>query len=244
MNLITLIMAAGKGTRMKSDLPKVLHQINGRPMVHFVIDLAKEVGSQKVILIIGHKRELVEDQCSEMDVDFAVQAEQLGTGHAVQMTEDQLVGYEGEVLVLSGDVPLLTSKTINNLIEQHHRSAATATLLTSDLEDPTGYGRIIRNHSGLVEKIVEHKDANRAELAVREINVGIYIFKATEMFRALKMVKNDNSQGEYYLPDIISTFISESKKVVAVKTPDFDETRGINNVDQLKEAETILKNRR
>lgn len=244
MNLITLIMAAGKGTRMKSDLPKVLHQINGRPMVHFVIDLAKEVGSQKVILIIGHKRELVEDQCSEMDVDFAVQAEQLGTGHAVQMTEDQLVGYEGEVLVLSGDVPLLTSKTINNLIEQHHRSAATATLLTSDLEDPTGYGRIIRNHSGLVETIVEHKDANRAELAVREINVGIYIFKATEMFRALKMVKNDNSQGEYYLPDIISTFISESKKVVAVKTPDFDETRGINNVDQLKEAETILKNRR
>lgn len=244
IELATVILAAGKGTRMKSDLPKVLHKINGRPMVHYVIDLANALHSRKIILIIGHEKELVKQACQGLDVMFAVQEPQLGTGHAVQMTEGLLKEYIGDVLVLSGDVPLLTSATIDELVHAHQANSATATLLTSDLENPDGYGRIIRGTDNSVKKIVEHKDATESEQAVKEINVGIYIFKSPDLFRALKMVKNDNSQGEYYLPDVISIFISENKKVFAVKTANFDETRGINDIAQLTEAETILSKRR
>lgn len=242
--LVTVIMAAGKGKRMKSDLPKVLHPINQRPMVHYVIDLAKKINSERIILIIGHKKELVEQTCANIGVEFAVQAEQFGTGHAVQMTEPLLKNYAGDLLVLSGDVPLLTESTIDALIHTHQNSAAAATLLTSELNDPTGYGRIIRDSNGFVKKIVEHKDASQEELKVKEINVGIYIFRAQDVFEAIRLTNNDNVQGEYYLPDVISIFIAQGKKVNAVKTPNFDETRGINNLEQLHTAETILKNRR
>ena len=241
--LVTAIMAAGKGTRMKSDLPKVLHKINNRPMVHYVIDLAHEVQSQRIVLIIGHKKELVEKACAGMPVEFVYQLEQLGTGHAVQMTEPILKDFTGDILVLSGDVPLLTKKTIEDLIHVHEESAAVATMLTSDLSDPTGYGRVLRDEEGYVQKIVEHKDASDEELAIKEINVGIYIFRSADLFRALKKVDNNNVQGEYYLPDVIPMFISDGKKVMAVKTPHFDETRGINTIAQLKEAETILSGR-
>ncbi|MGD9900783.1 MAG: sugar phosphate nucleotidyltransferase [Calditrichaceae bacterium] len=242
--LVAVILAAGKGKRMKSDLPKVLHKINDRPMVHYVIDLAKKVGSEKTILIIGHGKELVMDQCKNMDVQFAVQQEQLGTGHAVLMSADELNGYDGDVLVLSGDVPLLTAETIRELINTQQESGAAATILTSELDDPTGYGRIIRDKNNFVSNIVEHKDANPEELKIREINVGIYIFKAVDLFRALKLVRNDNNQGEYYLPDVVPIFLSDGKMVNAVKTKNFNETRGINDVDQLKEAETILNSER
>ncbi len=242
-DLVTLILAAGKGTRMKSDMPKVLHELNGRPMVHYVIDLAKNLNSRKTILIVGHKRELVEEACKDMAVEFAHQAEQLGTGHAVQITENLLKNYSGDILVLSGDVPLLTYDTTQALVREHQKSGATATLLTSLLDDPGGYGRIIRNQDGFVQKIVEHKDATEAERRVNEINVGIYIFKAQPLFEALKLVDNDNAQGEYYLPDVISIFINEGKTVNAVQSANFDETRGINNLDQLKKAETIIKSR-
>ncbi len=242
-DFVTVIMAAGKGTRMKSDLPKVLHTINGRPLIHYVIDLANQAHSSKIILIIGHKKELVEETCRDMGVEFVVQNPQLGTGHAVQMTEPLLKDYDGNVLVLSGDVPLLTVQTVNMLVESHRKDGAVATLLTSELDDPSGYGRIIRDDRDFVRKIVEDKDASPAEAGVHEINVGIYIFQSAPLFAALKQVKNDNAQGEYYLPDVISIFISEGKKVKAVKTPNFDETRGINTVEQLKTAETILKNR-
>lgn len=243
-SLATIILAAGKGTRMKSDLPKVLHKINNRPMVHYVIDLARELNSEKTILIIGHEREMVKEACAGLPVDFAVQEPQLGTGHAVQMTEEMLSDFKGDILVLSGDVPLLTARTMQTLIKVHNKSNASATLLTSELDDPSGYGRVLRDADGSVYKIVEHKDANERERAVAEINAGIYIFKTSDLFRALKMVDNNNVQGEYYLPDVISIFISENKKVFAVKTDSFDETRGINTVEQLKEAETILKQRR
>ncbi len=242
--LVAVILAAGKGKRMKSDLPKVLHKINDRPMVHYVIDLAKNVGSEKTILIIGHGKELVKDACKSMDVKFAVQQQQLGTGHAVSMSADELNGYDGDVLVLSGDVPLLTADTIRELIDTQQESGAAATILTSELDDPTGYGRIIRDENNFVRNIVEHKDATPEELAIREINVGIYIFKSIDLFKALKLVRNDNNQGEYYLPDVVPIFLSEGKKVNAVKTKNFNETRGINDVDQLKEAETILNSER
>ncbi len=243
-SLSTVIMAAGKGTRMKSDLPKVLHKINSRPLVHYVIDLAQALNSEKIILIVGHKRELVQQACADLPVDFAVQEPQLGTGHAVQMTEPFFKEYSGDILVLSGDVPLLTETTLQELVQAHQQNDAFATLLTSELKDPTGYGRVLRDANDLVYKIVEHKDAIESERAINEINVGIYIFKATDLFAALKNVTNDNAQGEYYLPDVISIFINEGKKVLAVKTKNFDETRGINTIDQLKEAETILNQRR
>ncbi len=242
--LSTVIMAAGKGTRMKSDLPKVLHKINNRPLVHYVIDLARALESEKIVLIVGHKRELVKEACAGLPVDFAVQEPQLGTGHAVQMTESFFKQYHGDILVLSGDVPLLTKATLSELVQVHQQNQAFATLLTSELEDPTGYGRVLRDANDAVYKIVEHKDATEAERAINEINVGIYIFKSADLFAALKKVTNDNAQGEYYLPDVISIFINEGKKVLAVKTKNFDETRGINTVDQLKEAETILNQRR
>lgn len=239
----TLIMAAGKGTRMKSDLAKVLHQIHNRPMVHFVIEQARQVGSEKIILIIGHQKDKVRAACAEMQVDFVVQEPQLGTGHAVMMAENFLQSYDGDVLVLSGDVPLLTTATIGHLVETHQRNQAIATLLTAELDDPTGYGRVIRDRSGRVTKIVEQKDARPEELQIKEINVGIYMFKPKELVQTLKQINNNNAQGEYYLPDVVKLYMERGEKVVAQRAAHFNETRGINTVEQLHEAETILSRR-
>lgn len=239
----TAIMAAGKGTRMQSDLPKVLHKLNDRPMVHYVIDLAEKINSDKIVLIIGYKSELLKNECSKRNVEFVLQAPQLGTGHAIQMTEAAFVGYDGDLLVLSGDVPLLTEKSVLALIKVHQNNNSTATLLTADLDDPFGYGRVIRDVDGSVESIVEHKDANESQLKIKEINVGIYLFDSKSLFKALKSVKNENSQGEYYLPDVVPMFIENGLSVRAVKSESFDETRGINTIDQLKKAETILNSR-
>jgi UDP-N-acetylglucosamine pyrophosphorylase len=242
--LATVIMAAGKGTRMKSDLAKVLHPVNNRPMVLYVIDLAEGVGSDKTILVTGHQKEKVMAACQERNVLFAVQEPQLGTGHAVQMAEKHLTGFTGDVLVLSGDVPVLTIATVKKLLTAHQTSNAMATLLTAELDDPTGYGRVIRDRSGRVARIIEHKDASEAERAVKEINVGIYAFKAQELFKTLKLIKNDNTQGEYYLPDVVKIYVDRGEHVVAQVASNFDETRGINTLEQLKTAETILNNRR
>lgn len=244
MNTIsTVIMAAGKGTRMQSDLPKVLHKLNGRSMVHYVIDLAEEINSEKIVLIVGHKKELLEQECADRKIEYALQSPQLGTGHAVQMTGPAFKGYDGDILVLSGDVPLLTKASIQTLIEQHQQSKASATLLTADVQDPHGYGRVIRTLDNTVKSIVEQKDANEEELKIKEINAGIYMFNSEHLFKALKVIKNDNAQGEYYLPDVIPFFIEKELRVIAVKSHSFDETRGINTIEQLKEAETILRQR-
>ena len=242
-NFSTLIMAAGKGTRMKSDLAKVLHKINNRPMVHYVIDIANEIESQKIVLIIGHQKEKVKDECKNYEIEFAIQDQQLGTGHAVQMAENIFRDYTGDLLVLSGDVPLLTSKTLLKLIDTHNQSDAIATLLTANLEDPTGYGRVLRNSEGVVERIVEHKDASEEEKMINEINVGIYIFKSKPLFESLKLINNDNVQGEYYLPDVVKLYVDNKEKVVAQIADNFNETKGINDINQLKEAETILLSR-
>lgn len=240
-NFSTLIMAAGKGTRMKSDLAKVLHKINGRPMVHYVIDRAREIGSQKIILIIGHQKERVIEECKEYNIDYAIQEQQLGTGHAVMMAENFFTDYADDILILSGDVPLLTSQTLLRLIDAHKNSNAIASLLTAKLDDPAGYGRVIRNSDGLVERIVEHKDALEEELQINEINVGIYIFKSKPLFESLKLINNNNAQGEYYLPDVVKLYVDNKEVVVAQIANNFEETKGINDISQLKEAETILQ---
>ena len=243
-NFATVIMAAGQGTRMKSDLAKVLHPINGRPMIYYVIDVALSLGSEKTVLVIGHQRKKVRELCTQYPVHYVNQIEQLGTAHAVMQTKSVLGTYKHDLLVLSGDVPLLTKATLESLITVHKTSGAIASLLTTNLEDPSGYGRIIRDSKGSVQKIVEHKDATSEELKIKEINAGIYIFKTVPLFENLVLVGNNNAQREYYLPDVVKMYVDHGKKVVAQLAENFDETRGINTVEQLKNAETILNTRR
>lgn len=242
-NLATVILAAGKGTRMQSDLAKVLHPLNGRPMVEYVIDAAHAVGSELTVLIIGHQKEAVQEATANSNVQYAVQLPQLGTGHAVLQAKPLLSDFDGNVLVLSGDVPLLRPETLRELIDLHERSDCLATLLTTNMEDPTGYGRVIRDEQGHVAEIVEEKDASDDIRKIREINVGIYIFKARELFETLPLVRNDNRQGEYYLPDVLKIYVDRGEKLAAALTEDVEETHGINTVDQLKNAEKLLNAR-
>jgi len=241
--IATLILAAGKGKRMKSDLPKVLHPLNGRPMVQYVIDAAEKIHSEPIILIVGHRKELVMESTKDRKVKYVVQEKQLGTGHAVLQTEPYFRNYNGNVLVLSGDVPLLRAESLRELIEQHEKDKPSATLLTAEMDDPSGYGRIVRSKSGFVEKIVEDKDADAETKKIKEINVGIYIFDSKSLFETLPMVQNDNRQGEYYLPDVIKIYAERKEKIAAVLTPDVEETHGINDIQQLVRAEAILLSR-
>lgn len=241
--IATVILAAGKGTRMKSDLPKVLHPLNGRPMVHYVIDVAEQIHSDKIVLIIGHEKEMVKEATRDRHVEYAVQDPQLGTGHAVLQTRPLFRGYSGDILVLSGDVPLLRAESLHNLIEIHRQQQPLATLLTARMDDPSGYGRVVRNAEGFVEKIVEDKDADEETKKIKEINVGIYIFKSIPLFETLPLVGNNNRQGEYYLPDVLKIYVQRGEKIAAVLTPDVEETHGINDLDQLKRAEEILLQR-
>jgi bifunctional UDP-N-acetylglucosamine pyrophosphorylase/glucosamine-1-phosphate N-acetyltransferase len=243
MDFATIILAAGKGKRMKSDLPKVLHPINGRPMVCYVIETARMLGSNKIVLIIGHKKELVISETQGLNVEYVVQEKQLGTGHAVLQCAPIFKDYYGNLLVLSGDVPLLTPHTLQKLIEIQQREKPLASLLTTEMDDPTGYGRVIRDRNGLVTMIVEHKDANEQILKIKEINVGIYIFESSALFQTLPQLKNDNKQGEYYLPDVVKIYVERGEKVAAVLTRNVEETYGINNIEQLKKAEEILISR-
>jgi UDP-N-acetylglucosamine diphosphorylase/glucosamine-1-phosphate N-acetyltransferase len=243
VELATIILAAGKGKRMKSDLPKVLHPLNGRPMIHYVIDVAESVGSNKIVLIVGHKMELVIESTNNRNIEYVYQEQQLGTGHAVQQAGSHFTDFNGHILILSGDVPLLTAKTLRELIDLHERNKSLASLLTANMEDPTGYGRIIRNKDGFVSKIVEHKDADENDLKIKEINVGIYVFRSEELFNTLPLLNNDNKQKEYYLPDVVKIFVDRGEKVSAQISNDVNETHGINNEKQLKEAEKILLDR-
>lgn len=242
-SLVTLIMAAGKGTRMKSDLAKVLHPIQNRPMIHFVIELARNLDSQRIIAIIGHQKEKVREALNDEQIEFVIQEPQLGTGHAVMQAEPLLKHYEGDILVLSGDVPVLSPKTMKQLIRLHRDEKAEATVLTAVMPDPTGYGRVIRAQNGQVIKIVEHKDATEEEKKIREINSGIYVFHSKELFSALKKINPNNAQQEYYLPDVLKVLIHENKKVSALMTPDYQEISGINTPEQLQHAEEILTQR-
>lgn len=243
MAIATVILAAGQGKRMKSDLPKVLHPLNNRSMIHYVIDVADAIDSVPTVLVIGHKKELVIRETKKRKVKIAVQEEQLGTGHAVMQTEEFFKDFDGHILVLSGDVPLLTENTIRKLNESHLKSNPYATLLTAVVDDPTGYGRIVRNSEGLVERIVEEKDADEKIKKIKEINVGIYIFQAKPLFETLPEVGNSNSQGEYYLPDVIKIYIENNLPVLPIITENIKETQGINDIEQLKAAEQTLLQR-
>ncbi|MBO1088200.1 bifunctional UDP-N-acetylglucosamine diphosphorylase/glucosamine-1-phosphate N-acetyltransferase GlmU [Enterococcus hirae] len=237
-----IILAAGKGTRMKSRLYKVLHPVSGQPMVEHIINRVSETNPDQIITIVGHGAEQVKAQLGERS-EYALQAEQLGTGHAVLQAASFLQGKEGTTLVISGDTPLLTTETLNNLFEYHQGKNASATILTAQAEDPTGYGRIIRDHIGIVEKIVEQKDTTPEEALVQEINTGTYCFDNQALFEALNKVGTDNAQGEYYLTDIIEILKDAGKTVAAYQTEDFDESMGVNDRIALAKANELMRQR-
>ena len=239
-NLAAVILAAGKGTRMKSDLPKVFHEILGEPMLSYVIRAVQKLKPQKILIVVGHQRELIMDYYKDWPVEFVVQAEQLGTGHAVQQTAAALSGFTGAVLVLAGDVPLLKPATLTALVAFHNSHKAAATDLTAELPDAGSYGRIVRGEGGSLLKIVEKKDASPAELAIGEFNTGTFCFDAGALFAALKEVRAENSQKEYYLTDTIEILRRQGLPVQAYKTADAGETLGINTCDELVEIEKIL----
>ena len=198
-------MAAGKGTRMKNpDKAKVLFEVCGKPMIQHVAELAFTLGSERVIAIVGFQRESVIEHVKRSNplVEFAIQDPQFGTGHAVMQTESLLRNFEGDILVLSGDVPLLRVETIHRLFDEHHALDAVATILTTVIDDPTGYGRVLRGDDGAVLGVVEHKDASEEEKKVKEINSGIYVFDAKHLFDGLRHITPHNAQNEYYLPDV------------------------------------------
>lgn len=242
----TIIMAAGKGTRMKDPTKaKVMFEVNGKPMVQHVVELAESLGSERVITIVGFQRESVYNHLEKSSprVEFAVQDPQLGTGHAVMQAEPFLRRYDGDVLVLSGDVPILRAETIRRLIEYHRECNAAGTILTAEFEDPAGYGRIMRSKGGYVVGIVEHKDATEEQKRIREINSGIYIFDTRYLFSALQHINPHNAQNEYYLTDVFGHFWRQKLVVAAMPTDEPKEIMGVNTIDQLKEAEEALKNR-
>ncbi len=244
--IATVIMAAGKGTRMKNpDKAKVMFEVLGKPMIEHVVALAHSIESARTIVVVGFHREEVMAHVKKVapQVEFAVQEPQLGTGHAVLQTESYLKNFEGDVLVLSGDVPLLKHSTMLAMISYHRHKKSVATILTAELEDPSGYGRIIRNDEGSVTGIVEHKDASEAQRRIGEINSGIYLFDNAHLFDALHHIDAHNVQNEYYLTDVFQYYWKHHLHVSAKITDDFNEIRGVNTAEQLEEARNVLLQR-
>ncbi|AOV06312.1 bifunctional UDP-N-acetylglucosamine diphosphorylase/glucosamine-1-phosphate N-acetyltransferase GlmU [Sporosarcina ureilytica] len=239
-NTYAIVLAAGQGTRMKSDLYKVLHPVCGKPMVAHVIENISHLGANRIVTIVGHGAEKVEETLGNTS-EYVLQQEQLGTAHAVQQAEKLIGDLDGTTIIVCGDTPLIRSTTMQKLIEHHKQSAAKATILTAYTEDPTGYGRIIRGENGQVLRNVEQKDATKEEQQVQEINTGTYCFDNRALFEALKKVRNDNAQGEYYLPDVLGILREEGALVTAYATEDFSETLGINDRVVLSEAERVMR---
>jgi UDP-N-acetylglucosamine diphosphorylase/glucosamine-1-phosphate N-acetyltransferase len=232
-HVAAVILAAGQGKRMQSDLPKVLHAVGGRPMVLHVIDAVKAVAAAPVVVVTGYQAERVEAACAGAGVEFVRQHEQLGTGHAVMQAEPLLAGREGTVVVLNGDVPGLRPKTIRSFIDHHDHERSVATVLTAMLDDPSGYGRIVRDARGQLLRIVEERDATQDERAIREINSGLFCFSIPELFSALTRVTRRNAQNEYYITDVIGLLAGEGKRVAAWCIEDAREVAGVNNPDEL-----------
>lgn len=246
--LDVLILAAGLGTRMRSNLAKVLHRLDGRPLINHVCRTATALAPRRIYVVIGHQGEDVKSAVlEELDAAHAAfvwQKEQLGTGHAVNSAREFLESEDSTLLVLSGDVPMIRAETLAALVQQHrsHRGrGAACTILTVKLDDPTGYGRIVRDDHGLFDRIVEQKDATEDERKVREINSGIYCFDTRKLFRALSLVKNENAQGEYYLTDVPTLLKNEGENIAIYHHSDPHEIEGINNRVQLADMERILR---
>lgn len=241
MNSTAIVLAAGQGTRMKSKIPKVLHKVAGKPMLGHVLDALTSAGIERKIVILGHEAQLIKEWLPA-EVETVYQREQLGTGHAVLQAKELLKDTTGNVLVVCGDTPLLQASTLKSLLETHIKTEAKATILTADIPNPYGYGRIIRENNK-VKSIVEEKDATIEEKTVTEINTGSYCFDAVFLNNYLEKITNDNTQGEYYLTDLIKLAVRDNLKVETFILEDIKESLGINNRVQLAEAERIFRTR-
>jgi UDP-N-acetylglucosamine diphosphorylase/glucosamine-1-phosphate N-acetyltransferase len=238
-DVASIVLAAGQGTRMKSDLAKVLHLMAGQPLLAYVLQTLDELHVGRVLVVIGHQRERVRETFADTDVEWVVQAEQRGTGHAVLMAGPALEDFEGTVLVVAGDLPLLRAQTLHHLLGWHARAGAAATVLSMRLPDPTGYGRIIKTPNGDLEAIVEHRDATPEQRAIDEVNSGIIAFQYPALKVVLSQLTAHNAQGEYYLTDTIGLLRRARYRTAVLCGPEYRELLGINTVEQLKEAEQI-----
>jgi bifunctional UDP-N-acetylglucosamine pyrophosphorylase/glucosamine-1-phosphate N-acetyltransferase len=242
-DLATIILAAGKGTRMKSDLVKVLHPLLGVPMLSYPIDLSLNcINAGKTIVVVGYQGERIRSHFTDDRLTFVDQGDPLGTGHAVLCAEKDLKGFKGTVLILYGDVPLLKADTLRRFIDVHTSNDGAITVVTTVLEDPSGYGRIVRADEGWVQRIVEDKDASPDEVSIKEINTGIYCVESRFLFEALRQVRQDNVQGEYYLTDIAAMADGKKRKVYAFVAENSAEVVGINTRVDLAKAGEILRN--
>ncbi len=240
-------MAAGLGTRMKSNLAKVLHRLDGRALINHVVETAFELEPAKVVVILGHQAEDAEAEVlREFDgkpVEFALQERQLGTGDAVNAARSLLEGRDSTSMVLSGDVPMITKATLDGLVSAHRENNADCTVLSVNLKDPTGYGRIVRGKDGSFDRIVEQKDATEDEKKVKEINSGIYVFDTQKLFDALSQVGNDNAQGEYYLTDVPRILKEDGGTIAIFECEDYRQVEGVNDRRQLAAMEKVIRKR-
>ncbi len=238
-----IILAAGKGTRMKSELAKVLHPVLDKPMLCYPVECARAVGSERIVVVVGHQAEAIREKMAGEGLRFADQKEQLGTGHAVLIAREHFRDFNGKVLILCGDVPLLRPETVQALQEHHRAENAVVTVLTTILDNPYGYGRIIKAKGGNILKIVEERDASPAEKEVREINTGIYCVESGFLFDAVGRIGNRNAQREYYLTDIVGIAVEGGRTVRAFIAPDSNEVMGINTPEDLQKADQEMKRR-
>ena len=242
MKKFVIVLAAGKGTRMKSKLYKVLHQVCGKSMVEYVVEAAQAIKPDKIVTIVGNGAEEVKKVLADKS-EFVLQKKQLGTGDAVLTASDELAAEKGATLVITGDTPLFTSQTFQKLFDYHQSKGNAATVLTAQAPNPYGYGRIIRDDQDNVLRIVEQKDATAAELKINEINTGVFCFDNQLLFSALKKVDNHNAQGEYYLTDVLEILRNKGQRIGAYKMPDFSESLGVNDRSALAQATKIMQKR-
>ena len=242
-HIATIILAAGLGKRMKSGLAKVLHPIAGMPMILYPVRVAEEISSERIIAVIGHQADRVQEALSGRDVEIVHQAEQRGTADAVRLAMESLKGYQGMVVILCGDVPLMTSKTVSELISAHQKGRASVTVLTTEVEDPAGYGRIVRQADGSIHKIVEDKDAPADIKKIKEVNTGTYVFEGPFLSEAIHEIRAENAQREFYLTDSIEIGLKKGVKVSAHKTRERDELIGVNSRGELAVVDSMMRRR-
>ncbi|MEM8783667.1 MAG: NTP transferase domain-containing protein [Planctomycetota bacterium] len=246
-NVAAVLLAAGQGTRMQSDLPKVLHEVADKPMIRWVIDACRAAAVSRIVVVVGYRGDLVREALKgEPNVCFVKQEEQLGTGHAAAVAQEALADFRGDLFVLCGDMPLIRPHILEELLETHRTWNACATLATAILKDPTGYGRVLREAHGAgggFDRIVEQKDATPEQLLVREVNPSYYCFHAPALFDALKRVSSDNAQGEYYLTDVPGLLKQDGQTVALLDAVPESDVLGINTLEDLAQVDAIMRQR-